>query len=60
MASTATSYSAFIWLTADPAPADTRKRWIAPCRLRLERPGDYPIYPMPDADAGGLFAELAT
>lgn len=42
-ASTATSYSAFVWLPAT-APADTRKRWIAPCRLRLERPGDYPDY----------------
>lgn len=58
-ASTATSYSAFIWLKSDPAPADTRKRWIAPCRLRLERPGDYPVYPMPAADDGGLFAERA-
>lgn len=43
-ASTATSYSAFVWLKRDPAPADTRKRWIAPCRLRLEREGDYPDY----------------
>lgn len=42
-ASTATSYSAFVWLKADVAP-DTRKRWIAPCRQRLERPGDYPEY----------------
>lgn len=40
-ASTATSYSAFIWLKRDPVPADTRKRWIAPCRKRLEREGDY-------------------
>jgi hypothetical protein len=43
-ASSATAYSAFIWLKRDQAPADTRKRWIAPCRLRLERPGDYPDY----------------
>lgn len=43
-ASTATSYAAFIWMKADPPPADTRKRWIAPCRLRLERAGDYPEY----------------
>lgn len=43
-ASSATSYSAFIWLQRDAAPADTRKRWIAPCRLRLEKPGDYPDY----------------
>jgi hypothetical protein len=41
-ASTATSYSGFVWLKRDPVPADTRKRWIAPCRLRLERDGDYP------------------
>lgn len=46
-ASTATSYSAFVWLKRDPAPADTRKRWIAPCRLRLEREGDYPKYVRP-------------
>ncbi|WP_420137874.1 hypothetical protein [Sphingomonas sp.] len=43
-AATATAYSAFIWLKGDPVPADTRKRWIAPCRLRLEREGDYPSY----------------
>jgi hypothetical protein len=43
-ASTATSYSAFLWLKRDVAPADTRKRWIAPCRLRLEQDGDYPTY----------------
>lgn len=43
-ASTATSYAAFVWLKRDPVPADTRKRWIAPCRLRLEREGDYPDY----------------
>ena len=43
-ASTATSYSAFIWLKRDAAPADTRKRWIAACRKRLERDGDYPEY----------------
>jgi len=50
-ASTATSYSAFIWLKRDAAPADTRKRWISPCRLRLERDGDYPKYEMPAAPA---------
>lgn len=52
-ASTATSYSAFIWLTRDAAPADTRKRWIAPCRLRLEREGDYPVYDAPEPEAVG-------
>jgi len=44
-ASTATSYSAFIWLKGDAGRVDTRKRWIAPCRKRLERPGDYPEDP---------------
>lgn len=53
-ASTATSYSAFIWLKRDAAPADTRKRWIPPCRLRLERDGDYPVYEMPPAPVGEL------
>lgn len=56
-ASTATSYSAFVWLTRDAAPADTRKRWIAPCRLRLERPGDYPDYPVTVPGSSGLFSE---
>ncbi len=41
-ASTATSYSWIIW---QPGQADTRHRWIAPCRRQLERPGDYPAYP---------------
>lgn len=55
-ASTATSYSAFIWLKRDAAPADTRKRWLAPCRLRLERDGDYPAdVAEPASDAGPLF-----
>ena len=48
-ASSATAYSCFIWLKRDPAPADTRKRWIAPCRKRLERDGDYPVYPIAEA-----------
>jgi len=43
-ASSATAYSAFVWLKRDPVPADTRKRWIAPCRKRLERDSDYPNY----------------
>lgn len=55
-ASTATAYVALVWLAGQ---FDTRKRWIAPCRRRLERPGDYPDYsaelpPVPD---DGLFAE---
>jgi len=41
-ASSATTYSAFVWLKRDAAPADTRKRWISGCRARLERAGDYP------------------
>ena len=39
-ASTATSYIAMLWQTADAIPADTRKRWIPPCRKRFERPED--------------------
>jgi hypothetical protein len=42
-ASSATSYSAFIWLKPY-GTRDTRKHWIAPSRLRLEKPGDYPDY----------------
>lgn len=58
-ASTATAYVWLVWLQADAA--ETRKRWIAPCRVRLERPGDYPDYlaemlPLP---ADGLFGEGA-
>jgi len=45
-AATATAYSWIIWL---PGETDTRLRWIAPCRERLERPGDYPS--MIDAEA---------
>ncbi len=46
-ASTATATNLYVWLTAPDAeqPADTRHRWIAPCRRQLERPGDYPAYP---------------
>ena len=45
-ASTATSYSWLIWRndTAERLPTE----WIAPCRRRLERPGDYFQF---DADA---------
>lgn len=54
-ASTATAYVALVWLAGQ---FDTRKRWIAPCRRRLERPGDYPDYAaeLPPAQAEGLFA----
>lgn len=34
----ATAYAWFVWLKGDH---DTRLRWIAPCRKRLERSGDY-------------------
>lgn len=38
--STATAYC---WIVFGPAPAPfTEFDWIAPCRARLERPGDYP------------------
>jgi len=40
-ASTATGYCWLVWLHGQ---SDTRKRWIAKCRERLERPGDYPAY----------------
>jgi hypothetical protein len=36
--STATAYAWLVW--ADRA-ADTKLRWIAPCRKRLEKPDDY-------------------
>lgn len=38
--STATAYAWLVWLVR--GNQDTRLRWIAPCRKRLERPGDYP------------------
>lgn len=48
--STATSYCWFVWVGAGTErPRDTRLRWIAPCRHRLERPGDYPDYAPPVA-----------
>lgn len=37
--STATAYAWLIWRHGF---TDTRLRWIAPCRKRLERAGDYP------------------
>lgn len=42
--STATSYCWFVWLGGGDQHRDTRLRWIPPCRLRLERPDDYPAY----------------
>ena len=38
--STATAYCWIVWLQQDTGP--TRFDWIAPCRKRLEREGDYP------------------
>lgn len=38
---TATSYCWIVWLHGQE---DTRLRWLANCRQRLERPGDYPEY----------------
>jgi hypothetical protein len=39
-ATTATSYSWFVWDAASPA-LSTKLSWIAPCRTRLKRDGDY-------------------
>lgn len=58
-ASTATAYVWLVWLKAGGSwNTDTRLRWIAPCRQRLERDGDYPNYveqlpPDPDGLFGG-------
>lgn len=37
--STATAYAWLVWADRD---GDTKLRWIAPCRKKLERAGDYP------------------
>ena len=50
--STATAYC---WIVFAPIPAPfTEFDWIAPCRARLERPGDYPapVALVPDLAAG--------
>lgn len=36
--STATAYAWLVWIDGE---SPTQLRWIAPCRKRLERPGDY-------------------
>lgn len=41
--STATAYAWLIWFTEDPQPVDTRIRWIAPSRAKLERESDYEV-----------------
>jgi hypothetical protein len=56
-ASTATAYVWLVWLAGQ---FDTRKRWIAPCRQRLERPGDYPDYAGRTASAGARRAVRMT
>ncbi|WP_342248625.1 hypothetical protein [Sphingomonas sp. OTU376] len=56
-ASTATAYTWLVWLK--DGDGDTRARWIAPCRRRLERAGDYPVYPTAVAAPGGMFEGLA-
>lgn len=52
---TATSYCWVIWIHGE---TDTRLRWLADCRRRLERAGDYPEYAEQWAtlatDKGGL------
>lgn len=40
-AASATSYCWFVWMHGQ---TDTRLRWLADCRQRLEKPGDYPEY----------------
>lgn len=45
--------SAYAWIVFAPIPSNfTEFDWIAPCRKRLERPGDYPA-----ADAPELLSE---
>lgn len=41
--SSATAYSWLVWLTDQDEKADTRLRWIAPCRKRLEKASDYEV-----------------
>lgn len=42
--STATAYSWLVW-RYDAPNGPTQLRWIEPCRARLERPGDYDLWP---------------
>lgn len=48
--STATSYCWLIW---EKHRARQPFQWIAPCRLELERPGDYPVNPDERRAMGG-------
>jgi hypothetical protein len=43
--STATAYCWLVWLKG--SPPGTRFHWLAPCRKKLERPGDYDASPAP-------------
>lgn len=50
--STATSYCWLVWLDGGADGSDCRLEWIAPCRKRLERAGDYPASaPQPASSA---------
>mgnify|MGYP001571855778 CR=1 FL=1 len=51
-ASTATSYCWICWRHGE-LKRESHFHWLAPCRKRLERPGDYPITP----DEAGKFDE---
>jgi hypothetical protein len=54
----ASSATAYVWLVWLAGQADSRTRWLGPCRQQLERPGDYPDYSgeLPAAAPEGLFA----
>lgn len=71
-ASSATAYVWLVWLKHPPIAdlaavaghpqfdtTDTRFRWLAPCRQRLEKLGDYPAYDVPQLPppADGLFGQ---
>lgn len=43
--STATAYAWLVWRHDARTAGQTRLHWIAPCRKRLERPGDYDLWP---------------
>jgi hypothetical protein len=43
--STATAYCWLIWQHQFRARGTAAFRWIPPCRARLERPGDYDLWP---------------
>ena len=48
--STATAYVWLVWRTDASCTGQTRLHWIAPCRKRLERPGDYDLWPKERAE----------